>query len=90
VTPESPAFAFYLGRAGRYWGTPYRPWTPGQRDSIAADRSLRAFVVDPSRRLYGGWPDSATLAWLSAHTREIGDSIAAARGRPLGVRVFVR
>jgi hypothetical protein len=66
------------------------PWTPGQRDPIAADPALRAFVVDPSRRFYGGWPDSATLAWLSAHAREVTDSIATTRGRALGVRVFVR
>uniref|UniRef100_A0A832MK63 Glycosyltransferase RgtA/B/C/D-like domain-containing protein n=1 Tax=Eiseniibacteriota bacterium TaxID=2212470 RepID=A0A832MK63_UNCEI len=90
VAPEAPAFGFYLARAGRYWGSPYRPWRAAQRESVAADRALRAFVVDPSRRLYGGWPDSATLAWLEAHTRELTDSIAAARGRPLGVRVFVR
>ena len=86
VAPEAPAFAYYLFRSGRYWGTPLAPWSAGQLAAIAADTSLRAFVVDPAQRFYGGWPDSATLAWLERDTREITGEI----DRRLEVRVFTR
>jgi len=90
LAPEAPAFAFHLFRTARYWDTPYDPWTPDRAASLAADTSLRAFVVDPSQRFYGGGPDSTTLAWLVANTREITADIERRRGTPLPLRVFVR
>ena len=90
VAPEAPAFAYYLFRSGRYWATPLAPWSAEQLATISADESLRAFVVDPSKRFYGGWPDSATLAWLERDTREITSEIERKSGRRLEVRVFVR
>jgi len=86
IAPEAPAFGYYLFRSGRYWGTPLAPWSAEQLSGVAADTSLRAFVVDPSQRFYGGWPDSATLAWLERDTREITAGI----DRRLEVRVFTR
>jgi 4-amino-4-deoxy-L-arabinose transferase-like glycosyltransferase len=90
VAPEAPAFAYPLFRTGLYWATPHAPWTRARRDRILGDSALRAFVVDPARIAYGGWPDSATVAWLERSTREITPEIAARAGRPLAVRVFVR
>jgi 4-amino-4-deoxy-L-arabinose transferase-like glycosyltransferase len=90
VAPEAPAFAYYLFRSGRYWGTPLAPWSADQLAAIAADPSLRAFVVDPAQRFYGGWPDSATLAWLERDTREITGEVERQTGRRLEVRVFTR
>jgi len=90
VAPEAPAFAYYLFKSGRYWGTPLAPWSADQLAVIAADSSLRAFVVDPAERFYGGWPDSSTLAWLERDTREITAEIERAAGRRLEVRAFVR
>jgi hypothetical protein len=90
VAPEAPAFAYYLFRTGRYWGTPIAPWSAGQLAAIAADTNLRAFVVDPSQRFYGGESDSSALAWLEHDTREITSEIERDAGRRLEVRVFVR
>jgi hypothetical protein len=53
-------------------------------------QQLRAFVVDPAQRFYGGAADSAALAWLERDTREITGEIERAAGRSLEVRVFVR
>ena len=90
VGPEAPTLSFHLFRTGSYWGTPYRPWTDERRGEVEADTALRVFVVDPGRELYGGWPDSTTLAWLESSTRELTAAIAARTGRPLALRVFVR
>jgi 4-amino-4-deoxy-L-arabinose transferase-like glycosyltransferase len=90
VAPEAPAFAYYRFRRGRYWGTPLASWTPEDLAAVAADTSLRAFVVDPAQRFYGSWHDSATLAWLERDTREITGEIERAAGRRLEVRVFTR
>jgi 4-amino-4-deoxy-L-arabinose transferase-like glycosyltransferase len=90
LAPEAPAFGYLLFRTGRYWGTPGAPWSPEQLMSVASDSSLRAFVVDPSRNLYGGWPDSTVLAWLELGSREITGEIEDHAGRKIDVRVFVR
>ena len=90
VAPEAPAFAYHLFRTGLYWSTPRQPWTAQRRAAIAADTALRAFIVDPARTAYGGWPDSATVAWLEWGTREITPEIEARAHRPIAVRVFVR
>ncbi|MBI5710247.1 MAG: glycosyltransferase family 39 protein [Candidatus Eisenbacteria bacterium] len=90
IAPEAPAFGYYLFKAGRYWGTPYAPWSAAQRAAVAADASLRVFIVDAKRELYGGWPDSTMLGWLERSTREVTPEIERAAGRPLAVRVFVR
>lgn len=90
VAPEAPVFAYHLFRTGLYWATPRQPWSGERRESIAADTSLRAFVVDPSRSAYGGWPDSTTVAWLERETREITNEIEAGAHRPIAVRVFLR
>ncbi len=90
VAPEAPAFAFYLFRAGRYWATPREPWTRERGEGVVRDTALRAFVIDPAMAAYGGWPDSATVAWLEGGTREITREIEARARRPIAVRVFVR
>jgi 4-amino-4-deoxy-L-arabinose transferase-like glycosyltransferase len=90
VAPEAPAFAFHLFRTGHYWATPGHPWTGQRWAAMVADTALRAFVVDPDRTAYGGWPDSATVAWLEDGTREITHEIEARAGRRIAVRVFVR
>jgi 4-amino-4-deoxy-L-arabinose transferase-like glycosyltransferase len=90
VAPEAPAFAAYLFRTGRYWGTPRAPWRAGDRTTVAADTALRVFIVDPTQQAYGGWPDSATLGWLESSTREVTGAIEREAGRPIAVRVFVR
>jgi hypothetical protein len=90
VAPEAPAFAYYLFRSGRYWGTPLAPWSPEQLSGLAADTSVRAFVVDPAQRFYGGALDSAAIAWLERDTREITAEIERDAGRKLDLRVFVR
>ena len=65
---------------------------PGRRtgSGVEADPDLRAFVVDPEQRFYGGWPDSATLGWLERDTKEITGAIERQAGRRLEVRVFLR
>ena len=90
IAPEAPAFAFHLFRRTDYWDTPYRRWSPERHAALATDTTVRAFVVDATQRFYGGWPDSAALAWLEGNTREITDEISARRGRALELRVFVR
>ena len=90
LAPEAPAFGYYLFRTGRYWGTPRRPWSSAQLETIAADTTLRAFVIDPSQRFYGGWPDSTVLHWLELATREITGDIEREARRKLEVRVFAR
>lgn len=90
LAPEAPAFQFYLFRTAGYWGTPIVPWTPARLDSTRADARLRAFVVDPTARAYGGWPDAPTLAWLEQETHEVTHEIETAAGRRLAMRVFVR
>jgi hypothetical protein len=90
VTPEAPTFAYLLFKSGRYWGTPLAPWSREQRAAIAADTSLRVFIVDPSQRFYGSAIDSTTLTWLERDTREMTGEIERESGRNLGVRVFVR
>ena len=52
--------------------------------------AARAFVVDPTQRFYGGWPDSATVRWLETHTREITSEVPTRYRRPLELRVFVK
>jgi 4-amino-4-deoxy-L-arabinose transferase-like glycosyltransferase len=90
VAPEAPAFGYYLFRTGRYWGTPLAPWSGAQLEALAADTTLRAFVVDPTDRFYGGWPDSTALRWLERSAREITGEIEREAGRKLEVRVFVQ
>jgi 4-amino-4-deoxy-L-arabinose transferase-like glycosyltransferase len=90
VGPEAPTFSFHLFRTGSYWATSYAPWTDERRRAVEADTALRVFVVDPQQRLYGGWPDSAAVAWLEASTTEITAAIAGRAGRPLALRVFAR
>jgi hypothetical protein len=90
LAPEAPAFGYYLFRTCGYWGTPITPWTTERREELFADTTLRAFVVDPGREWYGGWPDSTTLGWLERSTREITAQIGRRDGRALGLRVFVR
>lgn len=90
VAPEAPAFAYHLFRAGRYWGTPLEPWSRERHEATASDTTLRAFVVDPTRTAYGGWPDSTTLEWLESNTREITHEIETEAKRRISVRVFVR
>jgi 4-amino-4-deoxy-L-arabinose transferase-like glycosyltransferase len=90
VGPEWPTLSFHLFRSGGYWGTPIEPWTAERRRRVEADTSLRVFVVDAGRGLYGGWPDSTTVAWLESATTEITGEVAARGGRPATLRVFVR
>jgi len=97
VGPEWPTLSFHLFRSGGYWGTPLAPWTAERHRQVEADTTLRVFVVDPSRELYGGWPDSATVAWLETATTEITDEVVTPAGAPAGsprghpaLRVFVR
>lgn len=88
IAPEAPAFQALLFRTTDYWDTPYRPWSGARAAELRAGDGPRWFVVDPARRLYGGCPDSATLAWLERDTREVTAEIARGRTRPLEVRVF--
>lgn len=90
LTPEWPVFAYHLFRTAGYWGTPITPWTPERFAQVRADTSLRAFVIDPSQRFYGGWPDSATVAWLEQEMREVPRSAWGGRDRPEALRVFLR
>jgi 4-amino-4-deoxy-L-arabinose transferase-like glycosyltransferase len=90
VTPEAPVFAYHLFRTAGYWGTPITPWTPERFAQLRADTSLRAFVVDPSQRFYGGWPDAATLAWLEREMREVPRSAWGGGQGPEALRVFLR
>ena len=87
VGPEWPTLSFHLFRSGGYWGTPIAPWTDGRRRRVEADTALRVFVVDPGRELYGGWPDSATVAWLEAATTEVTGAVPGpAAHRPARLR----
>jgi hypothetical protein len=90
LAPEAPVFMFHLFRTAGYWGTPITPWTPKRFAALQADTSIRVYVVDPSQRFYGGWPDSATVAWLERERRELPASAWGATGEPGGLRVFVR
>jgi 4-amino-4-deoxy-L-arabinose transferase-like glycosyltransferase len=90
VGPEVPTLSFHLFRTGVYWSTPYVPWTEERRRELKADTALRVFVVDPGRGLYGGWADSATVAWLESSTTEITAAVAGGADQPLALRVFVR
>ncbi|MBI5170785.1 MAG: glycosyltransferase family 39 protein [Candidatus Eisenbacteria bacterium] len=90
VAPEAPSFAFHLFRPVEYWDTPYHPWSAERFAALASDSGPRAFVVDPTQRFYGGWPDSATVRWLEAHTREITSEVPTRYRRPLELRVFVK
>jgi 4-amino-4-deoxy-L-arabinose transferase-like glycosyltransferase len=90
IGPEAPTLSFYLFRTGSYWGTPYLPWTDERRSEAEADTALRVFVVDPRQVLYGGWPDSSTVAWLESSTTEVTAAITERTGRPLALRVFLR
>ena len=90
VAPEAPVFAYHLFRTAGYWGTPITPWTAERFAELRADTALRAFVVDPSQRFYGGWPDSATVAWLEREMREVPRSAWGGRDRPEALRVFLR
>jgi 4-amino-4-deoxy-L-arabinose transferase-like glycosyltransferase len=90
LAPEAPVFSYHLFRTAGYWGTPSNPWDAARLAELRADTGLRVLIVDPSRRFYGGWPDSTTLAWLVAECRELP---AADRGGPAGpqaLRVFLR
>lgn len=89
--PDAPAFGYYLMRPGSYW------WlagdlTPAERAArLIGDPRMRVFVIDPTQRLYGGWPgDSLALRLLEGTTREITAEIEAGAGRTIGARVFVR
>ena len=90
IAPEAPVFAFHLFRRSGYWGTPITPWTAERFAALRADTLVRVYVVDPSQRFYGGWPDSATVAWLERERRELrGSEWGAAEARD-ALRVFVR
>jgi 4-amino-4-deoxy-L-arabinose transferase-like glycosyltransferase len=92
LAPEAPVFAYTLGCGARYWDTPYDHWSPARFDSLRADTSTKAFVVDLGRGFYGGFPDEATYQWLSRETRDITGQVGefAGGGRLQGFRVFVR
>lgn len=92
LAPEAPVFAYTLGCGARYWDTPYDHWSLARFDSLKSDTSLKAFVVDTSRQLYGGFPDEATYQWLARETRDITAQVGefAGGGRLQGFRVFVR
>jgi hypothetical protein len=90
IAPEAPVFAFHLFRTSGYWGTPLAPWTPERFADLRADTLARVYVVDPSQRFYGGWPDSATLAWLESERRELPSGAWGGTGERGGLRVFVR
>ncbi len=90
VAPEAPVFAYHLFRTGGYWGTPITPWTAERFAALRADSGLRVFVVDPSRRFYGGWPDPTTLTWLERETRELPAAAWGGASGPEALRVFVR
>jgi hypothetical protein len=89
VSPEIAAFAYYLFRTGRRWDTAGEPWSDRSRAVLMRDRSLRAYVLDPTRSVAHGWPDSATLAWLVETRREVTSSAESLAGRPIPLRVFV-
>jgi len=90
LAPEAPVFAFHLFRTAGYWGTPITPWTAERFAALQADTATRVYVVDPSRRFYGGWPDSATVTWLERERRELPASAWGGSGEPGGLRVFIR
>jgi len=90
LAPEAPVFMFHLFRTAGYWGTPITPWTSQRFAALQADTSIRVYVVDPSQRFYGGWPDSATVAWLERERRELPASAWGATGELGDLRVFVR
>ena len=89
IAPEAPVFAFHLFRTSGYWGTPITPWTAERFAELRADESIRVYVVDPSQRFYGGWPDSATVAWLERERLELQPALWGGQPEPGGLRVFV-
>lgn len=90
LTPQAPAFAYYTFRSGSYWDQRRDPWSPARRAWVMADTALRVFVVDPTRSLARGWPDSLTLAWLVRSSREVTGEVERRAGHPVPIRVFVR
>jgi 4-amino-4-deoxy-L-arabinose transferase-like glycosyltransferase len=90
IAPEAPVFAFHLFRTSGYWGTPITPWTSQRFAELRADTLVRVYVVDPSQRFYGGWPDSATVAWLERERREVPAAAWGGANEPGALRVFVR
>lgn len=90
IAPEAPVFQALLFRTTDYWDTPYRPWTEARAARLMAGTGPSWFVVDPGGRLYGGRPDSATIAWLETQTREVTEEVVRASGRDIEVRVFER
>ena len=93
IAPEAPVFAFHLFRSAGYWGTPITPWTPERFAELRADTVTRVYIVDPSQRFYGGWPDSATVTWLEHERRELPAASWGGTVRDTqhaGLRVFVR
>jgi len=90
LAPEAPVFSYHLFRTAGYWATPNRPWSEATFAAVRADTALRAFVVDPGRRFYGGWPDEAAVAWLEAGFRELPPAEWGGAPDPLALRVFVR
>jgi hypothetical protein len=90
VAPEAPALEFYLFRTGRYWSSPYEPWSAGRRAQFQADTSLRVFVVEREPRWYGGGLDSTMLRWLETTTDEITPPADERTGRTPELRVFAR
>lgn len=90
IAPEAPAFQALLFRSVDYWDTPYRAWTPERAARLASGGGPQWFVLDTSRRFYGGCPDSASVAWLEGTMHEVTDEIVRPDGLPLQVRVFTR
>jgi 4-amino-4-deoxy-L-arabinose transferase-like glycosyltransferase len=90
LAPQAPALAYYTFRSGSYWDLRSDPWSPARRARVMADTALRAFVVDPTRSLQRGWPDSLTLAWLVRSSREVTGEVERRAGHPVPIRVFVR
>ncbi len=90
IAPEAPVFAFHLFRTAGYWGTPITPWTPERFAALRADTVTCVYVVDPSQRFYGGWPDSATVTWLEHERRELPAAAWGGASASGDLRVFVR
>ena len=73
------------------WDSPYDPWSRARFDSLMRGTTVRAFVLDTTKRFYGGWPDSTTLLWLEANAHEVTQEVHMPGGKPVeGLRVFVR
>jgi hypothetical protein len=90
VSPEAPALSFYLFRSGDYWSTPSVPPSTERSAAMKRDTSLRVFVVDSSRQLYGGSMEPAMIAWLEDSTVEITAPFRARLGHDTPLRVFRR